>query len=249
MSLDSRLFLVVLSKNFWETINLGLYENVWPPLVITILLSLISIELLPQDSPEKGVLYLLRLLLEKIKEYEFDPLQGGQATVYLNILDVLCWCAQDSYPYHLQNVVSNDQLYGADPKFINEINEIATEIVEDLLLLMKSFSDRVKLQSSIALELFQRVSTKADLCDDKIFQLALNLWNLTLKNRHVMEPKAHVKLLSHLESSKILRKNQNSRTDELINRIKSKLWDCDQVNKSIFFIPICIYTKCLRFLV
>lgn len=138
---------------------------------------------------------------------------------------MLCCCAQDTFPYHLQNVVSNDQLYGADPKFINEVNEIATGVMEELLVMMKALSDNAKIQCAIAIELFERVATKADLLDDKIIQLALNLWNLTIKNRQVMEPKTHLKMLHHLENVKASTRNKNYRLrmDELINRIKSKL--------------------------
>lgn len=141
------------------------------------------------------------------------------------MLDLLCSCAQETYPYHLQNVVSNDQLYGADPKFINEVNEIATGVVEDLLIMLQTFGDKVKLQCSIALELFERIATKGDLRDDKIFQLSLNLWNLTVKHRQVMESKVHQKMLHHLDCVKDSMRNQNyrHRLEELINRIKSKL--------------------------
>lgn len=138
---------------------------------------------------------------------------------------MLCCLAQDTFPYHLQNVVSNDQLYGNDPKFVTEVNEIASSVMEELLVMMKTLSDKVKVQCAIAIELFERVATKADLRDDKIFQLALNLWNLTVKNRQVMEPKVHIKMLHHLESVKKSSRNKDYRLrmDELISRIKSKL--------------------------
>jgi hypothetical protein len=138
---------------------------------------------------------------------------------------MLCWCAQDTYPYHLPNVVSNDQLYGADPKFINEINEICTEVIEEMFVMLKAIGDKPKLQVPIALELFERVATKADLMDDKIFQLSLNLWSLTIKNRQAAEPKSHLKMLQHLENVKAITRNQNyrNRMDELITRTKSKL--------------------------
>lgn len=138
---------------------------------------------------------------------------------------MLCWCAQDAYPYHLQNVVSNDQLYGSDPKFINEINEIATEVIEELLAMMKTLSDKAKLQCAIALELFERIITRADLLDAKIFQLALNLWNLTLKNRNSLEPKVHLKIIQHVENIKSCsrKKSYQQRLDELLNRMKMKL--------------------------
>jgi hypothetical protein len=170
-------------------------------------------------------LYLLRLLLDKLKEIQFDPSQTTLASIYLNILDMLCWCAQDTFPYHLQNVVSNDKLYGADPKFINEVNEIATGVLEELLVMMKALSDKPKLQCAIAIDLFERVTTKADLREEKILQLALNLWNLTIKNRQVMEPRTHIKMLQHLESVKSSTRGKDYRTliESLISRTKSKL--------------------------
>ena len=121
--------------------------------------------------------------------------------------------------------MSNDQLYGSDPKFINEINEISTGIVEELLTMLKSLADKPKVQSAIALELFQRVTTKADLLDDQIAQLALNLWNLSLKNRNQLDTKLHLRVLNHLECvSGSLRKHvYRQRIEELINRMKSKL--------------------------
>lgn len=170
-------------------------------------------------------MYLLRLLIEKIKEFEFVSNQTTQATIFLSILDTLSIYAQDVYPYHLHNVVSNDQLYGADPKFINEINEIASEIVEILLETLKDLTDQPTLQSQLALEFFERVITKADLTDDKLCQLALNLWNLSLKNRHAIDQKVHFKIINHFESWKTRQKNKylRSRMEVIINKIRTKL--------------------------
>lgn len=188
-------------------------------------LKFLSLLIVVPDSPEQGVLYLLRLLIEKIKEINFDSTQMGLATIYLNILDMLSSCAQDVYPYHFPNVVSNDQLYGADPKFINEVEEIASGVLEELLIMLKSLNDKVKLQCNIAIELFERVATKSDLLDEKMFQLALHLWNLTIKNRQSMESKAHHKMLQHLQNVQLLTKDQkhHQQREELINRIKNKL--------------------------
>lgn len=170
-------------------------------------------------------MYQLRLLLDKLKEINFDSSQTTLATIYLGILDMLCWAAQDTFPYHLQNVVSNDQLYGADQKFINEVNEIATGVLDELLMMMKALSDKVKLQCTVAAELFNRVTTKADLRDDKILQLALNLWNLTVKNRQFMDPRTHIKMMQHLESVKSSTRNKDYREliESMISRMKSKL--------------------------
>jgi hypothetical protein len=185
----------------------------------------LSLIIVVPDSPEKGVLFLLRLFIEKLKEIQFDSQQITYPMILLNTLDTLSWCAQETYPFHFQNVVSNDELYGADPKFIDEVNEISTEVVETLLEILKSLTEKPKLQSTVALEFFERLALKADLTDDKVYQLAVNLWNLSLKNRQAIDLKNHLKVLQHLESWKKSVKNKNlvERMEELVNKIKVKL--------------------------
>lgn len=138
---------------------------------------------------------------------------------------MLSCCAQDVYPYHLHNVVSNDGLYGADPKFINEINDLATGIVEDVLVALKLMSEKPKTQATIALELFERVACKSDLDDGKLFSLAVNLWHLSIKNRQMVDTRIYAKMIQHLEAVKTVTRNRNhmQNLNELINRIKVKL--------------------------
>jgi hypothetical protein len=179
-----------------------------------------------QDSPEKGVLYLLQLLIEKLKEIEFDvSAQSTQSIIYMNIIDVLSHYAQESYPCHFQNVISNDELYGSDIKFINEINEISTRILNELLKMLQIMSENPKLQCLAALELFERVATKADVTDEKLYSLAVNLWNLSIKNRQHVDSKIHIKMYAHVKSVRAVTRNQKhgQRLDELLNRIKNKL--------------------------
>lgn len=122
-------------------------------------------------------------------------------------------------------MISNDQLYGSDPKFINEINEISSGIVEELLTELKMLSDKPKLQGALALELFERVSTAADLRDDQMFQLAMKLWNLSVKSRHLVDLKVHNKVLTRVEGVQRSWRSQNyrHRMDELLARMRSKL--------------------------
>lgn len=166
--------------------------------------------------------------MEKLREeIAFESSQSTQVTIYLHIIDILCYFAQETYPYHLQNVISNDQLYGNDPKFVNEINELATGVLNDLLIMLQAMGNETpKLQSIISLELFERVATKADLTDDKMFTLANNLWNLSFKNRQ--DQRMHQKIYQHVQSiRKATTKSHYAdycqRFDELLNRIKHKL--------------------------
>lgn len=151
--------------------------------------------------------------------------QTTQANILLSILDTLNIYTLEVYPYHLHNVVSNDKLYGADQKFINEINQIASEVSDLLLDNLKDLNDRPSLQSKVALDFFEKVITKADLTEDKLCTLALNLWNLSLKHRHQIDKKYHLKIVSHIELFKTHHKNKliRSRLETIIAKIRTKL--------------------------
>lgn len=95
---------------------------------------------------------------------------------------------------------------------------MATNILNDLIKIIKE-TKQEKLQSQIALELFERIVTKADLCEDKTLSLAINLWNLSC-NQH--DQKIHSAVLQNIHS---MRRQYNSksnyyqRIDDLIMRM------------------------------
>lgn len=96
--------------------------------------------------------------------------------------------AQDFYPYHIENLVSNDELYGSDQKFINEIEILSAHFVDEILVILKQLgNNQIKHQILIALELFQRVAINSDLSHNKMFVLGVNLWNLVIKNRNFVD--------------------------------------------------------------
>lgn len=61
----------------------------------------LKISLIFQDSPEQGVLYLTRGLLNVIQNYTWDNQSNARSTVYLYVLDMLSAASQESYPYHI----------------------------------------------------------------------------------------------------------------------------------------------------
>uniref|UniRef100_A0A182S6L2 Uncharacterized protein n=1 Tax=Anopheles maculatus TaxID=74869 RepID=A0A182S6L2_9DIPT len=149
-----------------------------------------------QDNPTQGVLYLLRLLLEVVPKYPFESTSNVLSGIYLHVLDFLSVAAQEVYPYHIVNVISNDELYGSDPKFIAEVNELCCTVCDKLLQHLKALleSNALRAQSQLALDLFLKIITGADLSVDKMFTLTVNLWNLAVKNRNVIEPKQLVSI-------------------------------------------------------
>ncbi|XP_062553842.1 VPS35 endosomal protein sorting factor-like [Armigeres subalbatus] len=171
------------------------------PFLKSFLMNFLSTLVIVPDNPTQGVLYLLRLLLEVIKKYPFDSNYETLSSIYLHVLDFLSVAAQEVYPYHIVNVISNDELYGSDPKFLAEIHTISCEVCDELLQILKQLleSNAIRQQSQLALDLFLKIITGADLTVDRMFTLTYNLWNLAVKNRNALDAKQLQKILSYTE--------------------------------------------------
>lgn len=165
------------------------------PFLKSFLVNFLSTLVIVPDNPTQGVLYLLRLLLDVIKKYSFEPNSNILATIYLHVLDFLSVAAQEVYPYHIVNVISNDELYGSDPKFLAEIHSLGCEVCDQILQILKELleSNSHRQQSQLALELFLKIITGADLTVDRMFTLTYNLWNLAVKHRSMLDAKQLVR--------------------------------------------------------
>lgn len=83
----------------------------------------------------------------------------------------------------LFTVLSNDKLYGSEEEFIEIIEKYATNICQELLIVLKALGDtkETKKQYNLALELFWRVIRKSELKTRPMMSLATNLWLLSQK--------------------------------------------------------------------
>ncbi|VEN48574.1 unnamed protein product [Callosobruchus maculatus] len=133
------------------------------------------------DNPERGVLILLKGLLNVIRDMDWNKQNCVLGSLYINVLDLLSAMSQEEYPYHVDRVESNDALYGSDPKFLSEINTMCSIIVGEVLTLLKELGN-CRRQSQLAVELFLRIALRADLGEKALSVLAQNLWQLSLKN-------------------------------------------------------------------
>uniref|UniRef100_A0A6B2ED98 Putative membrane protein associated with esophageal cancer in s n=1 Tax=Phlebotomus kandelakii TaxID=1109342 RepID=A0A6B2ED98_9DIPT len=193
--------------------------------------SLLSTLIIVPDSPDRGVLFLLRLLLEKLKVYQFDEIhsqcEATLVTIHLSILDMLSTAAQDVYPYHIPGIVSNDELYGSDPKFIAEVDGLCSKIADQILISLKILADKgqLKVQSNLALELFTRIVRCTDITRDKQFTLAVNLWNLVTRNKALEDRKPLLGVLAVVEQTRRAHGNTvlGKRLEELVMRMRNKL--------------------------
>lgn len=144
---------------------------------------------------------MVRTLLDTVEKLSLEPESGCLARIYSLMLDTLLASAREKYPYHIPNVISNDELYGSDPKFINEVHSMCSQIVESILLQLKLLGsgNNLKIQCQYALDLFLKLALYANIAVEKTFALTLNLWSLAMKNRKFIDAKFPGKILMKVE--------------------------------------------------
>ncbi|XP_066588771.1 VPS35 endosomal protein-sorting factor-like [Prorops nasuta] len=185
------------------------------PWLLSYLSNFLSTLLVVPDSPEHGVLYLLRGLLNAAQRC-FEENTSTKYYLYLRVLDLLSTVTQENYPYHIDKVDSNDKLYGSDQKFISEVNKICSKIIEEILSHLKYLgsSDQHDKQSALAMELFNRFIIRGELREASLSNMAVNLWNLS--NRHgSVDPKVKVKTIAYM-----MQKGRNQKFEHFTEMLK-----------------------------
>lgn len=69
--------------------------------VVSFVRSFLSVLLVVPDSPDRGVLNLVRMLLNTLQTFPWAKNSEALYSLYLNVLDLLSTMAQESYPYHV----------------------------------------------------------------------------------------------------------------------------------------------------
>ncbi|XP_029540460.1 VPS35 endosomal protein-sorting factor-like isoform X1 [Oncorhynchus nerka] len=143
----------------------------------------LSALLVVPDHPEAGVLFLVRGLLNMVQDYTWEDNSDAKVHVYISALPLLAAMSQESYLYSIPKVDSNETLYGGDPKFLAEINKLCETLIGQVLDHLKTLGrdESVHRQGSLAFSLFGCLLAHGDLRNNKLNQLAVNLWNLSHK--------------------------------------------------------------------
>ncbi|XP_015271594.1 PREDICTED: UPF0505 protein C16orf62 homolog [Gekko japonicus] len=152
------------------------------------------------DHPEQGVLFLVRGLLNVIQDYTWEDNSDDKVRIYANVLHLLSAMNQETYIYHVDKVESNDTLYGGDTKFLAEISKLCETVIAQILEHLKSLGkdETLKRQSQLALYFFNSILAHGDLRNNKLNQLAVNLWNLAQKHGFA-DTKTMVKTLDYIK--------------------------------------------------
>ncbi|XP_020910868.1 UPF0505 protein C16orf62 homolog [Exaiptasia diaphana] len=167
-----------------KTIEVDYKVKASEPFLLNFLNEFLSTLLVVPDSPDQGVLYLTRGLLNVIQEYTWEMNSDAKMTLYLNAVGLLSAMCQENFLYHIDKVDSNDKLYGCDVKFITEVCKIVSTLIQTVFDHLKTLTSHegLKRQAAIALGFFNRILCHADLSNSDVATLAINLWNLAQKH-------------------------------------------------------------------
>ncbi|ELT89239.1 hypothetical protein CAPTEDRAFT_99699, partial [Capitella teleta] len=154
------------------------------PLLSDFMSNFISTLLIVPDSPEQGVMYLLRGLLNVVYEINWDRNSDTKARVFLMVLAMLSASVQDTFIYTVDKVDSNDTLYGSDPKYLDDLKKLSSTLVTEILKHLQTLDhpDTHRRQSVLAHEFFCCVIAHADLTSESMLNLAAKLWKLSQKH-------------------------------------------------------------------
>lgn len=70
--------------------------------LVSYLCNMLATLIVVPDSPEQGVLYFLRLLVDVVGRHEFKSDSTARVTIYLHALDMLYVQSLEKFPYHIQ---------------------------------------------------------------------------------------------------------------------------------------------------
>ncbi|XP_042364506.1 VPS35 endosomal protein-sorting factor-like isoform X2 [Plectropomus leopardus] len=152
------------------------------------------------DHPEHGVLYLVRGLLNMVQDYTWEENSDAKVRVYISALPLLAAMSQETYLYSIPKVDSNETLYGGDPKFLSEINKLCETLIGQILDHLKALGrdESTRRQGALAFSLFGVLLAHGDLRNNKLSQLAVNLWNLSHKHGYC-ETRVSVRTLEYIK--------------------------------------------------
>ncbi|CAG4981001.1 unnamed protein product [Parnassius apollo] len=172
--------------------------------------------ILPDNVDSNCKAYVLSGFIKLMERIHWKKTDSLYYTLLLKILDLLCQMTQEKYAYHIDFVISNDDLYGSEEEFIDSIERYATNICQELLVVLKLLGDNkdTKKQYNLSLELFWRVTRRGDLNEPSMSSLAANLWMLSQKLQDSNNKFAKIMLTS-------LEKDKNQASRQLFAKLKS----------------------------
>jgi len=183
--------------------------------------SLFSTLLVVPDNTEHGILYLIRSALNSINKYPWDKSLPHKSLVFVDVLRLFSSVCQDTFPYGYNGLDSNDVLYGGDPKFTSEVENMATTVLQLLLEHIQYLNEvgEEVAQAKVCVNLLTGLIDFADLGQSKkLTSLALNVGKMAYQQKKVdkNEQASLRRYLNHLQQSEHV-------NNEIVRKIAEKI--------------------------
>lgn len=153
------------------------------PMLVDFVLGFVAALVVVPDCPDQGTLYLLRGLLNVVQDYQWDPNADSRAFIYCSVLGLLATVVQELLPYHVAGVDSNDALYGGDPQFVADAEQIGATLIREIVARIRELEGQSERQFIVACQLFERIVVSGDLDNENVFGLVVSVGSVLLKNQ------------------------------------------------------------------
>uniref|UniRef100_H2ZDV4 VPS35 endosomal protein-sorting factor-like n=1 Tax=Ciona savignyi TaxID=51511 RepID=H2ZDV4_CIOSA len=160
--------------------------------------NLLSSLLVVPDNTEQGVLFPVEEL-NVISESDAEIRSDIQCAIYIKVLAMLTAYSQEQYLYHVHKVDSNEDLYSNDPKFMAELSQISTTLLNEVLAYLVAGNKDQKLQSFNAFNLFQTILAHGDITESNMNRLAVAVWEIAIQHGHIT-PKSMLQMMTMLKN-------------------------------------------------
>jgi len=106
-------------------------------------LNFTSFLLLFPGHPQHGPFYLVQGLLNAIASYQpWKTASTSKARCYLGVLGLFATYYQNTFPYHVAGVESNDSMYGGDSSYRGQINSFLNNLIKSILALLTDIGEK-----------------------------------------------------------------------------------------------------------
>jgi len=144
--------------------------------------------------PDLGPFYLIKGLLNAVKDYPWEKGGGTRMRVYMNMMVLFSILAQHKLPYHVGDSVkgasaldSNDVLYAREESYLTELQALLDKLLDEILTELAASK-----QPTLALELLNSLVFSAQLTPASA-ALAYDLFSLAHKGCQTKEEKAFLR--------------------------------------------------------
>lgn len=148
----------------------------------------ISLLVAVPGHPELGPFYLLRGLLQVVKNYPWDEGSIAKAEVFVSMITLLSVSQRPPFPYSIEGVDGNEVLYAGTVEYEAEINEFINELIplvkEELLTfkkLQKTPGMKIK-KAKIAIDMINQIITLSKLSPE-LADLIVEIHAMAAKNK------------------------------------------------------------------